>query len=158
VLRSVAGIIEEARRQDPYLLWRYSLHFLCSGAELCLVRGSRARALDLADRCSRAAEESNSRKYMAKARSLRGRILATEGRTAEAHDELSHALELARQLGDPLELGRTLDALGSVHEALARPDEARAAREEALEVLRSVADALSNPVLRETVLRAHAYR
>jgi tetratricopeptide (TPR) repeat protein len=156
VLRSVEEIIEDARRQDPYLLWRYSLHFLSSSAELALASGDHGRALDLADRCRRAAEDSRSLKYRVKAARLGGRALAATGRLAEADQDLALALDLARQLGNPLELWRTLDARVPVHEALARNDAARAARREASEVVRAVADELTDPSLRDALLRARA--
>jgi tetratricopeptide (TPR) repeat protein len=153
-VRQVERLVEQARRHDQYLLWRYSQHLYCTSGELQLALGEFERALSCADACLHLAEESQSRKYIVKARSLRGRTLIACGRLPEAERELTPALELARLLGNPPQLWRTLAALGTLREAQGNPDAAQASYAEGLAEVERVAGTLTDPSLRPFLLAA----
>jgi tetratricopeptide (TPR) repeat protein len=137
-----------------WMLWRYSQHFFYSYGELWLARGDPARALAYADDCVRLAESTDSKKNVVKARRLRGQALLAQGRLSEAEDEIEQALAVARPLGNPPQLWKTLASRGNLRRAQDRPDEARLAYHEALGVIDRVASGLTNDQLRVTFLSA----
>jgi tetratricopeptide (TPR) repeat protein len=156
-LREVAQLIDSTREQDPYLLWRYSMHFYCTNAELHLIKNDFASALGATDECLRIANRSKSQKYVVKARRMRGRIFATTGHTVEANRELTMALEEARQLGNPLERWRTLNTLEELSETLGIHSEAvQAFRREAADAIQEVAEDLTDSSLRAVFLSRHS--
>src|SRR5579872_3305204 len=134
------------------MLWRYAQHLFHSYGELWLARGDAARALAYADECLALAEPTNSRKYVVKGRRLRGQALLAQGRPAEAERELSMALQIAQQLGNPYQLWSTYAAQGDLGRAQGRAQDAREAYQAALAVVDGVAAALSDAPLRETFL------
>jgi tetratricopeptide (TPR) repeat protein len=89
-----------------------------------------------------------------KARRLRGRVLLTEGRLNEAEQELSTALEIAIELGNPPQLWKSHAAVGDLRRAQGRTDDARVAYGRALSVIEGVAAGLTDERKRETLLRS----
>jgi hypothetical protein len=81
------------------MLWRYAQHLFHSAGELCLAQGDVAAARAYADECLRSAETSESVKNIVKARRLRGVTRRAQGDVPMAEDELTRAIETARQLG-----------------------------------------------------------
>jgi hypothetical protein len=125
------------------MLWRYSQRWLCTSGELAQARGDARAALALADECLPRAEDTDSRKYVVRARRLRGRALAALGRGVEAGADLHAALALARELGNPPQLWRTLIAAAEVAE-----DGGRRRAAEALDVIDGVVADLADDRLR----------
>jgi len=155
-LLEVGQIIDSVKHRDPYLLWRYSMHFYCTSAELHFIKKDFVAALGAADECLRIAHNSKSQKYIVKACRMRGRIFATNGRIAEAHHELTIALHEARQLGSPLERLRTLNTLDELSEVLGIHAEAiKEYRREATEAIQEIAGELTDPSLRAIFLRRY---
>ena len=145
----------EAVVRDPsnrWGRWRYAQRFFHSFGEYWLVLGDPARALVLADECLELAEQSVSRKNIAKGRRLRGQALLAMGRLDDAENELTMARAVASEVGNPPELWRAHAALGELREAQARPDEARGAYRDAWSVIEGVAAQLTDDALRETFL------
>ncbi|MHC4611339.1 MAG: ATP-binding protein, partial [Planctomycetota bacterium] len=151
-------ILEPLHQSLPWLhewmKWRYSQHCLHSLGEVLLAQGEPERALTLADECLDLAERTDSRKNIVKARRLRGQVFATAGRHTEAETEYRKALDIARPLGNPPQLWKTLDALGCTLLELGLEQEARAAFEEALHVIDGVAAELDDTDLKTTFLSA----
>jgi tetratricopeptide (TPR) repeat protein len=137
---------------DPWMMWRYRQHFLHSAGELCLRRDDPEGALSYGESCLAAALKSESTKNVVKAERLRGQALAALGRTAEAGRALDEAVTLARDLGNPPQLWRTLLAVAE----LARSREDREgeilAASEARQLVDDVAAGLSDAPLRSALL------
>jgi tetratricopeptide (TPR) repeat protein len=87
-------------------------------------------------------------------RRLRGQVLLAQGRLDEAEEELSAALAVAAEVGNPPQLWKTHVAIGDLRSAQGRPAEARRAYSEALSVIEGVAGSLNDKQLRETFLQS----
>jgi tetratricopeptide (TPR) repeat protein/DNA-binding XRE family transcriptional regulator len=150
--RAVEQAVRTPRPQDRYMLWRYAQHLFHSYGELWLARGNPDQALVYADECLALAEPTNSRKYVAKGRRLRGQALLAQDRLAEAEQELDTALRIAQQVGNPCQLWSTYAARGDLRRAQGRAQDARTAYHAALAIIDSVAASLTDASLRETFL------
>ena len=106
--------------------------------QLWLAYGDAERALGYADACIARAEETFSKRNIAKGRRLRGKALRALGETEQASTELELALVAAREVGNPAQIWQTLEALGQPEEALA--------------VVAHVAGGLADHDLRDTLL------
>jgi tetratricopeptide (TPR) repeat protein len=147
--KTVETVVRSPEPAQRSMLWRYSQHLFHSYGELWLGRGEPAKALDYADECLELAEETLSRKYVVKARRLRGRALMAQGRLDDAEQELLAALELAIELRNPPQLWRTHAAIGDLRRAQGRTADPRRAYSEALAVIEAVAAGLTDERRRE---------
>ena len=150
--QKVQQIARNPRPADRFMLWRYSQRLFHSYGELWLARGDHEKALAYADECLALAEESESRKNIVKGRRLRGQALMAQGKVSEAERDLSTALEVAQEIGNPPQLWKTHVALGELHKAQGRPGEARQCSRDALSVIEGVAAGLEDESLRQTFL------
>jgi class 3 adenylate cyclase/tetratricopeptide (TPR) repeat protein len=154
--RILETVEREARRQgtwgETWMKWRYTQHLHASLADLWLARGDPARALEYADACLAVAEATSSRRNIVKGRRARGEALLAQGRLDEAEADLETALRVAREVGNPAQLWKTLAALARLRQAQGRPDDAVAAHQEALVTIEGMAASLSDPALRDTLL------
>jgi tetratricopeptide (TPR) repeat protein len=148
----IEQIIRNPRPQDHFMLWRYSQRHFHSYGELWLARGEADKALAYADECLALAEESDSHKNVVKGLRLRGQAFLTKGQLEEAERELSLALEVAQQIGNPTQLWKTRAALGDLYKAWGRSSEAANAYQEAKTIIHEIAENLSDQVLQETFL------
>ena len=123
-LADIERTVRHPGPNDYWMLWRYSQRWYCISGELALVRGDASAALALADECLPRSEETGSRKYIVRARRLRARALAALGRDDEARDDVRSALGLARDLGNPPQLWRTLIAAAEIEHDAAFASEA----------------------------------
>jgi class 3 adenylate cyclase/tetratricopeptide (TPR) repeat protein len=135
--------------------WRYSQHLFHSYGELWLARGDLARAASYADRCLELAVHNSSRKNVVKGRRLRAEVLIRQSRLQEAEEELSTALELAHEVGNPPQLWKTHAAIGDLRRTQGRSEEAGHAYAEALSIIDTVAGSLSDQPLRATFLESN---
>jgi tetratricopeptide (TPR) repeat protein len=154
VERIVRTAAHERTAEEQLMLWRWAQHLFHSYGELWLLRGDADQALAYADECLALANASESRKNIVKGRRLRGQALLAQGHLAEAGRELDIALPVAREIGNPPQLWKTLAALGDLRQAQSKPTVARRAYREALGVIEGVAAALTDEVLRQTFLGA----
>jgi tetratricopeptide (TPR) repeat protein len=149
-------IVERTARQpqphEHYMLWRYSQHLFHSYGELWMARGDLERALSYAGECLALAESSDSKKNIVKARRLRGQVLLARGKLGEAATEIEAALTIARQVGNPPQLWKTLAVFGDLSRMQGREEEAGQAYREALRVIETVATTLDDPALSEIFL------
>jgi hypothetical protein len=113
------------------MLWRYAQHLFHFMGELCLARGDVEAAVAYADECLSSAETSQRVKNIVKARRLRGQALLVNGDLPMAADELTPAIETARQFGNPPQLWKTLAAVGDLHVVQSRAADAVDAYHEA---------------------------
>jgi tetratricopeptide (TPR) repeat protein len=148
----VRAVAHDRTAKEQFMLWRWAQHLFHSYGELWLQRGDPGKALAYADECLALAEPSESRKNIVKGRRLRGQALQAHGHLAEPARELEIALTVAREVGNPPQLWKTLAALGDLRRAQSRPTVARRAYREALAVIEGVAAALTDEALRQTFL------
>jgi tetratricopeptide (TPR) repeat protein len=150
--REVERVVRNPRPQDHWMLWRYSQHLFHSSGELCLARGDAAQALAYAAECLDGAESTESKKNIVKARRLRGQVFLGRGELGAAETEFDRALDVARPLGNPPQLWKTLAAIGDLRQARGAPAAAQQARREALAVIEAVAAQLRDEALRAIFL------
>jgi len=157
-LQIVGRIIQDSRAGEDIMQWRYAQHYYHSYGELNLVHGDVEKALANAEACLALAEESNSRKNIVKGRRLRGQALMASGQLAEADEELALALDMAQKVGNPTQLWQTHAAMGDLKMLWGQGEEAGRSYQQAAGVIQQVADKLSDPELRETLLTSTAVR
>jgi tetratricopeptide (TPR) repeat protein len=154
--RLLEAVHQECQRRDvwgeEWMKWRYTQHLNASLGDLWLARGDTAKALEFAAACLAAAEATESRRNIVKGRRLRGEVFLAQGRLEQAEAELSEALRVAREVGNPAQLRLTLATLGRLRQAQGRPEDARAAYQEAIGVVEGVAAARSDAALRAALL------
>ncbi len=154
--RHLETVERESRRQgtwgETWMKWRYTQHLHASLGELWLARGDPERALDYADACLAGAEPTASRRNIVKGRRLKGEALLAQATLDEAETELVAALAVAREVGNPAQIWKTLSALARLHWAQGRAEDADAVTREAVEVVERVAANLADADLRETLL------
>ena len=151
-LKKVEQVVRNLGPQDRFALWIYSGHFFHSYGELWLARGDHGKALAYANECLQQSESTGRQKNIVKGRRLRGQVVLAQGRLPEAEDELSIALEVAQEVGNPPQLWKSYVALGHLREAQGKSAEARGAYSDALALIDGVAAGLSDESLRETFL------
>jgi class 3 adenylate cyclase/tetratricopeptide (TPR) repeat protein len=148
----VEEVVRRATPRERFALWLYSQHFFHSSGELWFERGDYERALSYADECVQLAESTNRPKNVVKGRRLRGEIMTAQGKLSEAGEEIEMALAIAREIGNPPQLWKTLVALGDLSKAQGREEDAKAAYDEALAVIDGVASRLDDEKMREKFL------
>ena len=131
--------------------WRYVQHLYVNRGELALRRADVPSALRWADECATAAQESRSPRNLVKALRLRGAALAEQGRFGEADAAFTRALVLAREVGNPFQIWRTLAASADARGAQGLDDGAAAFANEALVVVDAVATSLGDAPLAATL-------
>jgi class 3 adenylate cyclase/tetratricopeptide (TPR) repeat protein len=141
-----------------WMRWRYSQHLMHSFGEVRLAFGDAERALALADECLALAESTDAKKNVVKGRRLRGQALAAKGELEAAGRELSTALEIAKEAGNPPQLWKTWAAVGELKRVQEDETGARDAFVQAATVIRGVADGLTDQRLRETFLSSTQVR
>jgi tetratricopeptide (TPR) repeat protein len=148
----VERVVRAPRPQDHWMLWRYSQHLFHSYGELWLARGDSERALAYADECLRGAERTDSKKNLAKAHRLRGQAYVVKGQYREAEAAFDRALLIARQIGNPPQVWKTLASVGDLRRAQGSRSRAQQAYREALAVIHEVAAGLDDSTMREIFL------
>jgi len=139
---------------EEFIKWRYTQRMHAGLGEAWLVRGDPDRARHYADLCLGVAEETRSRRNIVKGRRLLGEILRSQDRAAEAEVELEEALHVAREDGNPVQLWKTLAALGRLWEDQGRRGEAGGAYAEAVAIVEGIAAHLADPTPRATLLNS----
>jgi tetratricopeptide (TPR) repeat protein len=144
----VEQVVRDATPRERFALWLYYQHFFHSYGELCLERGDYERARSYADQCVQRAELTNRPKNVIKGRRLRGQIMTAQGKLSEAEEEIEMALAIAKAIGNPPQLWKTLVALGDLRRAQDREEDAKAAYNETLALINNVASRLDDEKLR----------
>lgn len=144
-LDSLAPTVLSPTPPDRFMYWRWTMRWWCIRGELDLLLDDPDSALAAADTCLETGTKTNSRKYIVRGRRLRGRALAAAGDTEGAEVELDAALQLAREIGNPPQLWRTLIARAETFPAH------RVAAAEALSVIDAVVESLGDHPLATTL-------
>ena len=143
---------------SEWMKWRYSTHLFASLAELWLARGETARAGEFVAQCLEIATRTNSRKYVIKGWRLQGEIALTRRQWNEAAGWLQQARTLAQAVGNPTQLWKTHLALGRLHAAAKRPEQARQAYQAAREVIEQVKARVQHPELGASLERSPIFQ
>ena len=152
--RIAEALTQSSRPADLWMAWRYSEHLFHSYGELWLARGDSERGLAYADQCLELALHNSSAKNVIKGHRLRGQVFMAEGRLKEADQELSSALDVALEVGNPPQRWKTLVAIGDLRRAQKRTEDAGRAYGEAVSVIEGVAASLTDAKLRETFVQS----
>jgi class 3 adenylate cyclase/tetratricopeptide (TPR) repeat protein len=155
-LQWVERPVRAPKPADRFALWIYTGHFLHTYGELCLARGELARARAFAEECIEQASEMKRAKNEVKGRRLLAQVAMARGDLDEAERELAIAHDIAREIGNPPQLWKTLVALGDLRRA--KGEDGKEAYEEALGVIDNVATGLSDERLRSTFLKSEHVR
>jgi tetratricopeptide (TPR) repeat protein len=155
IVERVVRIPKPPERLD---LWRYAQHLFHSVGELCLKRDEYDKALSYANECLSLAESGKSRKYMAMGWRLRGKVYWKQGKMKQAEKELSIALEMAQEVGNPPQLWKTFLSYGNLKQSLEKIKEAQIAYRHALQVIDEVAEKIEDRQLKETFLHSDHVR
>ena len=148
----VEEVVRNATPRERFAIWLYSQHLFHSYGELWLERGNYEKALSYADECIDLAESTNRPKNVIKGRRLRGQVLLAQAKPDQADPEIEIALALAKEIGNPPQLWKTLVALGDLRKSQGREGEAKHAYGEGLAVIEGVAAGLDDDSLRDTFL------
>ena len=144
--------------KDPatseWMRWRYSTHLFASLADLWIARGDYAKAMEWANECLEIATRTRARKNLVKGWRAKGEIATRQRRWDEAEQALREALTIAQAIGNPGQLWRTHAALGRLHDAARKSEEARAAYAAARDVIEGMRAGLRNSDLRASLERA----
>ncbi len=97
-------------------------------------------------------------KYQVRAGRLQGNINAAGGKWKEAETELRQALNRAEALAHPSQLWRTRHALGNLYAQMDRAEDALTQFQAARDLVRSIADGLTDAELKEGFLAAETIR
>jgi class 3 adenylate cyclase/DNA-binding winged helix-turn-helix (wHTH) protein/tetratricopeptide (TPR) repeat protein len=152
-LDRVSRLVHDPTTSD-WAKWRYSSHLFASLGELWLARSEPAKAREWADQCVDIATRTTSRKYLVKGWRLHGEIALACRQWEVAGQWLQRALAIARTMANPTQLWKTHMALGHLHVATRRPEEARQAYHAAGAVIESVKAGLQHPALRASMVHS----
>jgi tetratricopeptide (TPR) repeat protein len=139
---------------EEWAKWRYMQHLYHSLGELWLTKGDAAQALEFAEECLKLAEPTLSRKNLVKGWRLKGQALLAQGQGEQAEAALARALPIAREIGNPPQLWKTYQALGTLYESQADLGRAQAAYQSAMDVIDGVAERLHDQELQRIFLAA----
>jgi len=107
-----------------WMTWRYTTHCYASLGQLALLRGDPERARRLADQSLEVATPSASRKYESWAWRIKGESATVRRAWGEAEEALGRARALARAIGQPRQTWMSELAIGRLHAARGRREEA----------------------------------
>ncbi len=146
--------VRNPQPQERFSMWIYSGHFFHSFGELWLARGNIEKAMAYAGECVQLSESTDRPKNIVKGRRLQGQAFLAQGKLAEAEQEISTALKIAKEIGNPPQLWKTHTALGDLRQAQGRVDARRKAYGDAIAVIDKVAASLTDKSLRKTFLNS----
>lgn len=144
-LASLEPTVRSPAPQDRFMLWRWTMRWWCSHGRLALASGNTSTARAAAGECLETAVRVGARKYEVRGRRLLGRAFAAEGDETGAIQELDAALAIAREIGNPPQLWRTLMARATVG------DDGEGFAIEAVETIDGVVDSLGDHALATTL-------
>ncbi|MBI3454709.1 MAG: AAA family ATPase [Candidatus Rokubacteria bacterium] len=137
-------------------LWRWNIRVPLASARLALIERTPDRAIRHLDEALRLAEKTESQKYLAEARGLRGELLAATGKQPEAAVELRAALGIAEAIAYRRGIWQLGSTLGRILLQAGRESEARTAYATALRALHAALPRIPTPRLKETLLASEA--
>jgi tetratricopeptide (TPR) repeat protein len=148
--RRAEALLEE----DTWMRWRWHIVLLRAWGELALIQNRHDEAWTYANQSLELAVQSDSRKHMARAQWLQGKVLIAGGRLEEAVQMLRTSIHLAEQIGTPRELwmGKAAQALALMQ--LDKDEEAEMLLTQAAQTIEAIVADLQTPRLRNCFLNA----
>jgi len=137
---------------DPWMQWRYKNRLFYLLGTFWLGRADAGKAGGFAADSVTLAEQTGAQKNIARSHLLRGEMLASEGKLAEAATALQFALEVARRTSHRPLVWRIRAALGRLLERQGKRDEARGEYGEAMAVVEAVVADVPPSELRSSFL------
>jgi class 3 adenylate cyclase/tetratricopeptide (TPR) repeat protein len=153
-LSSAAQALDESFHtvQHPppslWMTWRYSTHCHASLGELALLHGDADGARRHAEQSLEMATAAHSRKYESWGWRLNGESAAARRAWPEAEDALRRALSIAQAIEHPRQIWLSHLALGRVHDACGRKEDARAAYGAAWHIVKGLREQNKDPAIR----------
>ena len=153
-LGRAADALDEAHHivQHPppsrWMTWRYTMHCYASLAQLALLRGDPERARRLAAHSLEGATSTSSRKFESAAWRIKGESATARRAWDEAADALRTSLAIAEEIRQPRETWLSQRAVGHLHAARGRKDDARANYRAALATINALRERTREPALR----------
>lgn len=132
---------------SPWNRFRYSTHLFASLGEFWLARGDLDQAQTFADQSLAGATRIHARRHMTKSLRLKGDIALARRQWDAAEGWLQQALPLAQAVGNPTQIWKTHLALGRLHSAAKRPEQARQAYHAACQVIDQIKANIQNSTL-----------
>jgi len=132
-----------------WMTWRYGTHCHAGLAQLALLRGDAAAARRHAEQSLEMATAAGSQKYESWGWRLKGESATARRAWPEAEDALRRSLAIAEATEHPRQMWLSHLALGRLHEACGRKDDARAAYGAAWHIVKGLRDGSQDPGIRE---------
>ncbi|MFQ5897200.1 MAG: adenylate/guanylate cyclase domain-containing protein [Candidatus Methylomirabilia bacterium] len=139
---------------DVWFRWRWHIPLLRARGELALIEGRHDEAWAYATKSLDMAEQSDSRKHLARAQRLQGEILAARERLEESVKPLDASVRLAEAIGTPREVWMGKAALGKVLARIGRDREAESQLSQAVQAIEGILGRLQTPRLRRSFVTA----
>ena len=133
---------------SQWMTWRYRIHCRIGLGELALLQGDAAAARRHAEESLEDAAPRRARKYESWAWRIAGESAQARRAWPEAEDALRRALAVAQAIGHPSHTWRAYLALGRLHEACGRRDDARAAYGAAWHIVKGLIERTRDPRIR----------
>ena len=141
-----------------WMTWRYSTHCYAGLGQLALLRGDTDRARRFADQSLEIATPTASRQFESWAWRIKGESATMRRAWGEARHALGRALSFAEGIRNPRQQWLSQVALGRLHAAEGRRDEARQAYQAAWSIVTTLRDRTKDPGLRSGLASAPSIR
>ena len=132
-----------------WMTWRYGTHCHAGLAQLALLRGDAAAARRHAEQSLEMATAAGSQKYESWGWRLKGESATARRAWPEAEDALRRSLAIAQAIEHPRQMWLSHLALGRLHEACGRKDDARAAYGAAWHIVKGLREGSQDRGIRE---------
>ena len=149
-LREAEALLDE----DAWMRWRWHIVLLRVFGELALVEARYDDAWTYATQSLELARQSDSRKHVARAQLLQGKLLAIRGQCEDAAQVLATTVSLADEIQIPRDLWMGRAELAKVLIRLGRDREAEIQLSQAIQTIEAVVAQLQQPRLRQSFLQA----
>jgi len=141
-----------------WMTWRYSTHCYAGLGQLALQRGDADRARRFADQSLEIATPTASRQFESWAWRIRGESAIMRRSWGEARDALERAVEIAEAIRNPRQQWLSRLALGRLHAAEGRREDARGSYQAAWKIVDALRARTNDPGLRAGLASASSIR
>ena len=154
-------VYQNVRKPEYFFVrWRWKPRCLLGLAELWLYQENLTKAQAYLDEVIEHGwtHKFPYKKYQVRSGRLQGNIFAARGKFEEAQTVLQQTLKLAEQLGNPIQLWKTCQALGNLYLQQGKTKDAGSRFRDAIKIVQSIADDLTDPGLKEGFIQSEPIR